>query len=251
MDFDKLMEKSQINIEIKEEDMRRVAELSRETFLKQESNKILPYHQFLFSQFLMIRKHWWGIQLLILGVVWYALMTETEAMFLRRDVSILSVLFIIAVMPELWKNLSNRCMEVEMSAFYSLHHIYAARLLLFGLVDVVGISIFATGIHNVFGITITEILLQMLIPMTVTAGICFLAMDKKRYGIGLPAGCCVGLCAFWWWFCGNENLYTAIAPAAWISIFFVSCVFLLYTVARLLKHCNEYPEVGLNETCIR
>lgn len=119
MDFDKLMEKSQINIEIKEEDMRRVAELSRETFLKQESNKILPYHQFLFSQFLMIRKHWWGIQLLILGVVWYALMTETEAMFLRRDVSILSVLFIIAVMPELWKNLSNRCMEVEMSAFYS------------------------------------------------------------------------------------------------------------------------------------
>ena len=123
MDFDKLMEKSQINIEIKEEDMRRVAELSRETFLKQESNKILPYHQFLFSQFLMIRKHWWGIQLLILGVVWYALMTETEAMFLRRDVSILSVLFIIAVMPELWKNLSNMCMEVEMSTYYSLHHI--------------------------------------------------------------------------------------------------------------------------------
>ena len=45
MDFDKLMEKSQINIEIKEEDMRRVAELSRETFLKQESNKTLPYYQ--------------------------------------------------------------------------------------------------------------------------------------------------------------------------------------------------------------
>ena len=135
MDFDKLMEKSQINIEIKEEDMRRVVELSRETFLKQESNKILPYHQFLFSQFLMIRKHWWGIQLLILGAVWYALMTETEVMFLWRDVSILFVLFIIAVMPELWKNLSNMCMEVEMLAYYSLHHIYATRLLLFDLVS--------------------------------------------------------------------------------------------------------------------
>lgn len=249
MDFNNLMEKSRVDIEIKGEDIRRVAELSRETFLKQESNETLLYHQFLFSQFLMIKKHWWGIQILILCAVWYALATETEKMFLRRDVSILSVLFIVAIMPELWKNLSNRCMEIEMSAYYSLHHIYATRLLLFGLVDVVGISVFATGIHSVFCITITEIFLQMLIPMTVTAGICFFAMDKKRYGIRVSLGCCAGLCAFWWWLCGNENLYSTIAPAAWISIFFVSCVFLLYTVVRLLKHCNEYPEVGFNETC--
>ena len=45
-------------------------------------------------------------------------------------------LFAILIIPELWKNRANCCMEVEGSTYYALRQIYSARILLFGLADI-------------------------------------------------------------------------------------------------------------------
>ena len=251
MNFKEFMGAEFPKINIKEEDIRRIAKLSREAFLKQESSEALSFHSFLLHQFFMIRKHWWGIQFLILCMAWHILDTETEAVFIRRDIGILSVLFIIAIVPELWKNLSNRCLEIEMASYYSLHHIYAARMLLLGFVDVTGVSIFAGGVYIILGVEVTDIIFQMLIPMTVTAGICFATMGKREFGMGLPIASCLLMCLFWWWLCGEEGVYTAVSPIVWAGILVLSCWFLLYMALRLLKQSDEYPEVGTNGTCVK
>ncbi|MDM8211473.1 RNA polymerase sigma factor [Mediterraneibacter glycyrrhizinilyticus] len=45
-------------------------------------------------------------------------------------------LFAILIIPELWKNRANCCMEIEGSTYYALRQIYSARILLFGLADI-------------------------------------------------------------------------------------------------------------------
>ena len=55
---------------------------------------------------------------------------------------ILAPSFVILILPELWKNRSNGAMEVEGATFFSIKNIYAARMLLFGMVDVCLLSVF-------------------------------------------------------------------------------------------------------------
>lgn len=54
----------------------------------------------------------------------------------------LAPLFVVLVLPELWKNRSSGALEIECTAYYSLRQIYAARMVLFGLVDLALLTLF-------------------------------------------------------------------------------------------------------------
>ena len=41
------------------------------------------------------------------------LFSNQEEFFVQRGLGIASVLFVILIIPELWKNKSNQCMEIE------------------------------------------------------------------------------------------------------------------------------------------
>ena len=49
---------------------------------------------------------------------------------------VVATLFVILIIPELWKNRSCECMEIEATSYYSLKQVYATRMLLFGVTDV-------------------------------------------------------------------------------------------------------------------
>ena len=60
----------------------------------------------------------------------------------RQGLSVLAALFVIFIIPELWKNIENKSMEIEKSSLFDLRGVYAAKLIAFGLID--------TGILTVF-----------------------------------------------------------------------------------------------------
>lgn len=244
MNFKDRMKASRIEVAIEEAEVKKLEAESREAFMKRESTRMLPYHSFLFSQLLMIKKYWWGVQFLILCAAWYIMATEDAASVIRREVGVLSILFVVSIIPELWRNLTDKCIEIEMASYFSLKNIYAARLLIFGIVDSVVISIFACSAYLMLDITVTDIIFQFLIPMTVTAGICFLVLCGKRRGMGGSVGICLVMCIFWYKICGSDAVYRTIAPVVLIGIFAVSCIFLTYTGVRLLKNCNYYYSYG-------
>ena len=77
------------------------------------------------------------------------------------------------MIPELWKNRSCHCIEIEEPSYYSLRQIYSARMVLFGIVDVFLLTVFCgtmiIGLHMEF----TKLLVQFFTAMLVAACICF------------------------------------------------------------------------------
>lgn len=135
----------------------------------------------------------------VLAGLWMLLpLAESEA-YICRTLGIGGTLFMILMIPELWKNRSNQCMEVETAAYYDLRRVYAARMLLFGGADVLLITAFGSAAVISLQISLEDLLIQFLFPVTVTACICFGALGSRHL---LSEASAVGMCILWsavWW----------------------------------------------------
>lgn len=81
-------------------------------------------------------KRWWVLQFMLLVALWIALSSIHDEIYIKRSMGVAAALFVILIIPELWKNRSCECMEIEAASYYSLKQVYAARMLLFGVTDV-------------------------------------------------------------------------------------------------------------------
>lgn len=247
MDIEKLLDKGRFEVVVDEAEIQNLTQKAKATFLESESKQLLSYHEFIRNQLRMIRKRWWAIQFVVLCLAWLFLSSENEMFYLRRGMGVFAALFAIILIPELWRNLTNRCMEVEIASYYSLHKIYAARILLFGIVDVLLLTAFIGCAHYFLSIALTDLVTQFLLPMVVTACICFVALYKQNSNGWLTIGLCVLWSGVWWAIAANDQLYSAITFPIWLIIFVFALLFLAFSIYRLLKHCDKYMEVNLNE----
>ena len=153
---------------------------------------------------------------------------------------------IILMIPELWKNLTHRCLEIESAAYYSVQKIYAARIILFGLMDILMLTIFSGSVHVIVGISLREIVTEFRLPMTVTACICFSVLGRQYRNSGIAMVLCVLWSAGWWAISAHDLCYAAVAlpGGVWMSIFGMAILFLIVMIYRLLRSCNKYMEVN-------
>lgn len=243
MDIEKLIKESRIEVAFDESDVQTVIERSKHIFEKKESEHLLSYYEFLCDQFRLIRKRWWGLQVVLLCIAWRLLATGDEILYIRREMGILGALFVILMIPELWKNLTNRCMEIECTAYFPLQKIYAARITIFGLMDVLMLSVFGGCAHYITGISVSNIIIELLLPITVTACICFAVLGRQNRSAGFAVMFCVIWSAVWWGISANDMIYSSVALPVWIVVFVMAILFLVFMVNRLLKNCNKYMEV--------
>ena len=245
---DKLQKyKNDARIPAREEAIKKTIELSKATVFASEQNQVMPYHEFLLAQFKIIQKRWWVLQLLLLILFWLSFSQVEKIGAIQRSMGVLASLFVILVIPELWKNINSKSMEIEAASYYSLHQVYAARMTLFGIVDVVFLSLFCGVSLGVFHLAFSDMLTQFLFPMTVTACICFGALCSK-YCLNEMVAICMSLMwsILWWRFVLHENLYAQITMQVWIALFGIAVAFLFFAIHRTLHHCNQYWEVNRN-----
>lgn len=175
MNLDEQLKKYKENKEVqpREEKIQETIETSKERFLLAEAEKTLSYRSFLYTQFRLIKKRWWLFQILILVALWAVFPLADDALYAYRSMGVAAALFIILIIPELWKNKTNQCMEIESATYYSLRQVYSARMLLFGIVDVFIITVFCGAASISLKLSLTDLLIQFLFPLVVTACICF------------------------------------------------------------------------------
>ena len=58
---------------------------------------------------------------------------------------------------------------------------------------------------------------------------------------------CVIWSAVWLFVVLNENVYTMVTIPVWLALLGATILFLILTVCRILKNCNQYLEVSLDE----
>lgn len=246
MDIERMVLRGRVDIPVEEADVQAVVQQATAAFASREGERLLSYHEFLLQQLRMTRKRWWALQAVLLMAAWLLMESAGEAPYVRSSLGIIAALFVILMLPDLWKNLSNRCMEVEMTSFYSLRRIYAARVLLFGVADLAILAVFCGCSCAFLGASPENLVSDFLLPLTVTAGICFFVLGSQRLGMGGVIGACAAWCALWWLVVANEALYSMIALPLWIAAFGFACAFLAYAIYRLLATCDRFWEVNVH-----
>ena len=233
-----------IQVEASEEKIQETICKSKNAFFMAEQERMLSYHDFLWTQLRVIQKRWWVLQFMILVALWIALSSIHDEIYLKRSMGVVATLFVILIIPELWKNRSCECMEIEAASYYSLKQVYATRMLLFGITDIFFITVFlevaSAGLHY----ELSELVVQFLFPLCVTSGICFgILCSKYSFSETVAIILCVIWSAVWLFVVLNENVTIPV----WLALLGATILFLILTVCRILKNCNQYLEVSLDE----
>ncbi len=240
--------KEMIQINPQEERIQETIRKSKNAFFMAEQKKMISYHEFLWIQLNAIQKKWWVLQFLVLASLWVALTSIQDELYITRSMGVAASLFVILIIPELWKNRSCACMEIEASSYYSLKQVYAARMLLFGVIDIFFITLFLGTVSIGLHFELIELIVQFLFPLCVTACICFgILCSKCFFSETVAIVLCIIWSAVWLFIVLNESIYTIITIPIWLALFGLAVFFLAFTVCRILKSCNKYLEVSFDE----
>lgn len=224
----------------RESKMQETIQAAKNVFYEEEAKNILTKTEFLYQQSKYIRKRWWGIQGILLFLLWWILYHTGNDIYMQRSMGIAAPLFVILVIPEFWKNRCANAMEVECSAYYSLRQVYAARLLLFALTDIFLLTIFFFAAFFCGKITVAEFMIQFLVPFNITCCICFHILYSRKYGSeAFAILLCIIWAAIWLQIVLNEMVYQAISVPVWGVVFVLSLSYLCYCIQRGQKTCEE------------
>lgn len=250
MDLEKRMKvyKESVQVKWKEEKVQETICKSKNAFFKAEQERMLSYREFLWTQLCVMQKRWWVIQFFILAALWIALSIIHDETNIKRSMGVAAALFVILIIPELWKNRSYGCVEIEAVFYYSLKQVYAARMLLFGIADIFMISVFCGIASMGMQFELSELAIQFLFPLCVTACICFgILCGKYLFSETVAVTLCVIWSGVWLFIILNESVYAVITVPIWGILLGFAVLFLIFTIYRTLNSCDQYLEVLLNE----
>lgn len=232
--------------DMQEEKLLQTISASKQALYESIHVGIVSYFEFIFMQARFIKKRWWLFQTVVLALLWSKLFVTQNHDTIYRDAGIIIPAFVILIIPELWKNVRTKSCEIENAAVYTLRQIYAARLLLFGIVDLLLFSVFFAITAITMQITFYDMILQCILPFNLTCCICFGILCSKRfYSEYIAISFCMIGSVIWHQIVMNEKLYASVSEAVWLAGLCLSGIFLVFLINRLLKTCTEYCEVNI------
>ena len=221
-----------------ESKMQETLQSAKQSFYESAAQKEVSYLEFVYEQSRYIRKRWWMLQFFALFYTGWLLQRVKGLADMQRLLSVSASLFVIMMMPELWKNRSSNSVEIEGVARFSLRQIYAARMLTFTVVDIVFLSVFAGVIVMTTSVSIVDMIVQFFLPMTVACCICFSCLCS-RYASSEYMACFLSMLwsAVWTLIVLNDRIYQTISFPVWIAVCCVALLYLTYLVKKVINGC--------------
>lgn len=217
---------------------------SKLAFCESEAQSILSYPEFLYQQSRYIRKHWWLLQGCILLLLWFLLDFIGSSFFLRKCMGAAAPFFAVLILPELWKNRSANALEIECTACYSLRQIYAVRILLFALVDLLLLGIFTLSTILTGKIPAEELAIHFFLPYLVTCCICFRTLySPKITSEAFAVLLCMVWCVLWIQLLLQETIYNAISVPLWFVMTVITALYLFHCIRKGQRNCRTIWEV--------
>ncbi|MDE6853260.1 MAG: hypothetical protein K2J67_12405 [Lachnospiraceae bacterium] len=231
---------------VKESSIQNVIQQTKIAGIPQDHIRI-SYFEFLLEQSKFIRKKWWGLQGSALILLWLLLQDSGSTEYMERTMGILATIFVILIIPEVWKNRKYSAVEIERTSFYSLRQICAARTILFAIVDSIMILVFFMVTFHTMQISIYKMVINFLIPFNVSSCICFRLLYSKWIDTEYVA---VFISMIWiiiWSvIVSQDTLYQKIAEPIWLGFVLLSFGFLIYFIRKSWFICEEVWEDHIN-----
>ena len=116
---------------------------------------------------------------------------------MMRIMGISATIFVVLIVPEIWKNRRNGAIEIEQASYYTLRQICTARMLMFGVVDLVIVMVFLAITYQTTILSLSDLVVNFLLPVNVSCCICFRVLysrwEKSEYIAVLSCLVWVGL----------------------------------------------------------
>ena len=157
---------------VREEAVRAAVQAARMAYRRAEAVRPLTRLEFLRQQGSFLRKRWWVLQAGMLVLLWQLLQMAGSAYETARAMGTLAPLFVVLVLPELWRNRTSGALEIEGTTRHSLRAVYAARMVLFGGADLVLLTLFCSAALAAGRVRPQDLVIHFLLPFLVTACIC-------------------------------------------------------------------------------
>lgn len=227
-----------------EEKLLQTIAISKAAFYESEAASSLSWPEFLMQQGRYIKKRWWMLQGALLVFLLYALQASESSYYTQRSLGVAAPLFVLLILPELWKNRNCGAMEVECTTFYSLRQIYAARMALFAGVDLLLLSLFFCGATFLARLTVWEMLVQFVLPLNVACCICFRCLYSRKTGSEVfSLLLCAVFTGLWVQVLLNDAVYDAVSVPLWSLMLAVSFGYLAYSILHGAKEWEHTWEV--------
>lgn len=214
-------------------------EKSIRAFYNSEKKRKPSYLYFLYVQLCYTKKHWWVLQAAALFTWIFLAGRIPDSAVLQRSLGILAFLFIILIIPELFREEQAGMTELEATLFYSLRDVYSARLLLFGMADAVILLLFCLVLRMNLRTSPLQMVSQFFVPLVISTLICFLVLCSRKIHSPYAAGfLCIAFCGIWWRITMDERIFLAVQTPAWILVLCISILFLVLSVRATLRKAN-------------
>lgn len=200
------------------------------------------YFEFMLQQAKYMDKHWWLFQAFILLGLWCCALKPGGDLYFERCMAVMAPLFVVMAVPELWKNIRNRSMEIEGAAYFSIRQIYAARLTLFGMVDMVLITVFLLAASAALKVSFWNLSVQFLIPFCVSCGICFRILCSRSHLEYTAVLLCFVWTAVWFAVVSQTEFYLAAVGPVWAAILAAAALYAGFCAHRAVKNYRIYWE---------
>ncbi len=222
--------------------------LSKAAFFESEKKRQISYSEFMVQQIRYISKLWWLMQFAVIAGIYVFITAADGTVDVQRILGAAAPLFVIFMMPELWKNRTAQSMEMESASYYSLRQVYAARMTAFAFADGFILTVFVIAALTNEIIGAEEILIQFLLPMMVTCCICFRMLCSKSISSeSVAIFLSLIWTGFWLVVVVNSKVYDMISMPLWAAALTVSIIYFVYVVRNVLMTCGEYWENDMRE----
>ena len=233
-----LIQKQYVN----ERAIQNVIQQTKNIIVMQENGRT-SYYEFLLEQSQFIKKRWWFLQGIVLILLWLLLKDSANTGYTERILGILASVFVILIIPEIWKNRKYSAIVIERTSYYSLRQICAARTILFAIVDMIMIVIFFMISYRTIQISLFRMVINFLIPFNVSNCICFRLLYSKRIDTEYTAVFTSMIwIIIWSAIVTQDSLYHKIAKPVWLTCTLLSFGFLIYFIRKSWLVCEEVWE---------
>lgn len=222
-----------------------------EQVMQQQSSRA-SYFEFLYEQSGFIKKRWWILQGGALWYLWFWLNNYgTDFQEMMRIMGIFATVFVILIIPEIWKNRRNGSIEVEQASYYTLRQICAARILLFAVVDFGIVMLFLLATYSTASIPLYDLIIHFLLPVNVSCCICFRLLYSRWGKTEYPAiFLCLVWVGIWTMLVSDDVIYQKIVEPVWVVMLLLSFAYFVFCVHRSLKFDEKILEGCTDEVRI-
>ena len=247
-EYKNVIEETYVRPEAEDRTIKACQNILTETVLLGQAHRT-TYFEFLYEQSRFIKKRWWVLQAVALLYLWMWLNNNaTDMKETMRLMGIFATMFVILIVPEIWKNRRNGAIEVEQASYYTLRQICAARVLLFAAVDFAIIMLFLAVTYQTTALTLNNLVVNFLLPVNVSCCICFRVLysrwERSEYVAVLL---CLLWVAVWTMLVANDAIYQRIAFSVWNVMLVLTFAYVVYCVRRSLTFDEKMLEDYTNE----